>query len=214
MSATMHRIVGFLLLVSAGWAHGSPIVADGREWLQPADFLGLSWNGVNDACNPAVDGRCTGEIGGFDLQGWTWASVEDMQALFNFYIGSDELGPELVSVFSEVGTDWAGQIFADGFRETATFANGALGIYGWTRTLVPGTVNPAYTAGAAWLENTLQNQAQTGGVSENQVDFVLFGGPIGVWFYREPESVPAPSTLVLLALGLWLMGLSRRRCSS
>jgi hypothetical protein len=66
------------------------ITVDGKEWLQPYLFTNLSWNDINAIC---PEGVCAGLLNGYDMSGWTWASIDDANALFNHYIGSDELGP-------------------------------------------------------------------------------------------------------------------------
>ena len=66
------------------------IEVDGKEWYQPYLFVDLSWNEINAIC---PDGICNGTLNGYDLTGWFWASVKDMNDLFNYYIGSDLLGP-------------------------------------------------------------------------------------------------------------------------
>jgi hypothetical protein len=82
---------------SHGIAAGVPItdtvVADGKEWAQVDLFNpALGWNSINAVCSGGV---CTngGVLNGNDMTGWTWASIDDVNALFNYYIGSPELGP-------------------------------------------------------------------------------------------------------------------------
>jgi hypothetical protein len=60
------------------------VTADGKEWLQPADFLGYTYDQVSVTC-PA--GVCSGTLPGstFDLTGYTWASIDEVSALFNSY---------------------------------------------------------------------------------------------------------------------------------
>ena len=73
-------------------AYQDIIKVDGKEWLQPALFTNLSWNDINAVCS-ADTGVCSGVLNDYEVTGWTWASVDDVNALFNHYIGRDELGP-------------------------------------------------------------------------------------------------------------------------
>ena len=107
------------------------ITVNGNEWLQPALFTNLSWDEIKAVC-PA--GHCAdhGVLNGYDMTGWTWASVDDLNALFNYYLGSDEMGPGPTSVtlLPDVPDDvlgmppeptdppWATEFFNDGWRAT------------------------------------------------------------------------------------------------
>ncbi|MFT4520645.1 MAG: hypothetical protein ACI9JM_003049 [Halioglobus sp.] len=57
------------------------IIANVAEWAQPEEFGALSWDEINVVC-PA--GVCTGTLKGFDMTGWTWATVDDVSVLFRF----------------------------------------------------------------------------------------------------------------------------------
>ena len=72
---------------------------DGREWLQPADFTYLSWNDINAVC---PEGACAGTLNDHDMTGWTWASVDDVNALFNAY---REAGRPILEDFTYTTTD-------------------------------------------------------------------------------------------------------------
>ena len=68
------------------------VTVDGREWAQVEQFTNLSWNDINAIC---PEGACAGTLNGYDMAGWTWASVGDVSALFNHYIGSDKFRSSL-----------------------------------------------------------------------------------------------------------------------
>ena len=68
------------------------ITVDGKQWLQPDRFKETSWAEINAVC---PGGACItgGRIRGYDMTGWTWASVNELNALFNYYLGTELLGP-------------------------------------------------------------------------------------------------------------------------
>jgi hypothetical protein len=80
---------------------------DGKEWLQPADFIGYTYNQVSMACPASV---CSGTLFGsaIDLTGYTWASIEDVSALFNAY----GLDPPFTGPFQERRGDYQAYVAA------------------------------------------------------------------------------------------------------
>jgi hypothetical protein len=66
------------------WGQSGGVIRDGKEWLQPVDFTGYTYNQVNAVC---PGGLCSGTLPGssFDLTGYTWASVYEVSGLFNSY---------------------------------------------------------------------------------------------------------------------------------
>jgi hypothetical protein len=68
------------------------VFVDGNEWAQTDLFRGIPWDEINAVC---PEGICAdnGILNGYDMTGWTWASTDDINTLFNFYIGSEQLGP-------------------------------------------------------------------------------------------------------------------------
>ena len=93
------------------------IKANGKEWMQPVLFSGLSWNDIDAVCTSPT-GVCAGRLNGFDMTGWTWASVEDANALFNYYIGSSELGPGPSGFLDRPDSKWARKFNIDGWLPT------------------------------------------------------------------------------------------------
>lgn len=70
------------------------VLANNREWTQPDLFTDLSWNDINTICPESNDGICIdgGMLNGHVMTGWTWAGVQDITDLFNFYIGHPSIG--------------------------------------------------------------------------------------------------------------------------
>lgn len=57
---------------------------------QPGLFTGVSWAEMGAACPGGV---CNTYLNGVDLRGWTWASLDDLNGIFNLYIGALVMGP-------------------------------------------------------------------------------------------------------------------------
>jgi hypothetical protein len=66
------------------------VTVDGKVWAQPNLFIGVSWDQINAVCPGGV---CTGMLNGYAITGWTFASADDVNALFNYYIGAPDMGP-------------------------------------------------------------------------------------------------------------------------
>ena len=123
------------------------VTVDGREWAQVDQFTNLSgndinsWSDINAVC-PA--GVCSGVLNGYNMTGWTWASVDDVNALFNHYIGSDELGPGTYR-YPDLDCSVVRDFFSDGWRPypladgslalAALYALGGLMLYAGPRLL-------------------------------------------------------------------------------
>jgi len=158
---------------------GDIIPVNGREWLQPDLFIGLTWNQINVAC---PDGVCNGVLAGRDVTGWTWASIQDVAALFNYYIGRRAFIPEFFGFympFAEVDSAWAPAFFNNGWRPTSR-QNGFQWVEAFTRT----TANDNQVAA---IFDTPPGFAEDG-----RGDYVIAPGDnstsnpsTGAWLYRE-----------------------------
>lgn len=93
------------------------VIVDDKQWLQPSLFLNLSWNAINAVC---PEGVCAGVLNGYDVTGWLWASVDEVNALFNYYIGAEILvpGPSSPYLGDAPNLTWASDFYSDGWRLT------------------------------------------------------------------------------------------------
>jgi hypothetical protein len=103
-------IIGLFMLLQALPSLGQAVIRDGKEWLQPIDFTNLSWNDVNAVCPVGV---CAGTLNGIDVTGYTWATVDDVNGLFNSYGIEPPIGPGPSPEFMERDSSWAPAFFAD-----------------------------------------------------------------------------------------------------
>lgn len=74
---------------------GATVTMNGKAWAPMNDFGNLSWDDINAVCPATNGGHCLvgGKLMEYDMTGWTWASVDDVNALLNSYLGSGAIGP-------------------------------------------------------------------------------------------------------------------------
>lgn len=169
------------------------ITVDSREWAQVDLFLLLTWNEMNAVCPGGPCGSST--LNGYDMADWTWATVADVNALFNFYIGSNELGlgPR---EYHEVDSAWAPAFFNDGWNPTTVAAN-ALAITGLLSQLDVGSGQATY----GWLVDHY-TEGWEDSIFTNRTTPTGQPNTTGGFFFRDASTVPIPSTLILIAIGI------------
>jgi hypothetical protein len=151
------------------------VFAGGREWAQVDLFTDLSWEEIKAVC-PA--GLCNGKLNGFDMTGWTWASVEDMNALFNDYIGDNVLGPGPSQHFQS-SSAWEPAFFEDGWRPT-NYISSTRDTTGLTREMLDET-----RAAGAFIAN--DDDMFDGAITSTALSPIRALSTVGAWFYRSPE---------------------------
>jgi hypothetical protein len=171
-----------------GWFYrlnesSNTVIRGNREWLQPAAFTNLSWNDISAVC-PA--GECSGNLNGIDLNGWTWASVDQVNALFNSYLadagvsGSDLLGPGADS-YTEASSTW-GAAFNGDFEDTKPDV-GAVVWEAWTSS-APSSGNGSIANIIDFDDPLEADLISTTGQNQNNASRETLGG----WFFRELDS--------------------------
>lgn len=201
------------------WAHfsGAATISDtvtvgSREWAQVDLFSDLSWNEIEAVCPGGICGN--GDLNGNDMGGWLWASVDDVNDLFNFFlvnagvdnadllIGQDSYqensatswGDSLVSTFRPTFISTA-ETYLYGLTRDASLADPGLKVFA---RLDRTHVADIDVADRVWTNSgTLPELAQP---------------PVGAWFFRS-TGVPLPGTLYLLGLACTSLILFRRSCT-
>ncbi len=149
------------------------VTVQGREWAQPRLFEPANWQHVDNLC---PGGACSGTLNGYDISGWQWATLADVNALFNFYIGTNELGPG-VGVFQEANSGWAQAFLNDGWQASVDLGLGR-GVLGWTT--LKGYLAEVFQSDVPFItpDGIGTSSIEGPGVSET-LQYA------GVWLYRD-----------------------------
>lgn len=175
------------------------VIVGDREWRQLTDTINLAWSEVASVCNSST-GACSGSIGGVSFDGWTWASIEDVQELFDQLIKPESVQfPTIETNYLAVNDpDIRAALGPSGFTPVpAGFGPTRTG--GWVRTpLFPPQV---WFAPYLLLEATPENEdfacLYCGGITDE--------GPQsyrGNWMYRPATPTQLIDHLATIAIGV------------
>tara|TARA_R110002072_G_scaffold123352_2_gene258609 strand:+ start:2092 stop:2772 length:681 start_codon:yes stop_codon:yes gene_type:complete len=198
-------IAGLAIAVSqTSWAVPitDVVVKDGREWAQVNLFTAISWGTINEQC-PAGSCAPGSEINGYDLEGWTWASISAVQALFNQYTGQSTKAP---GDYYEVNSTW-GPAFVLDFDPTLIVGSGSV-TAGWSSTRDPRSNVAAYTP---FMRYSIDPRLTDSVDSSLPFNMSIPRQDIGAWFFRDASQVPSSATLTLFSLGMASLWMTRRK---
>lgn len=173
------------------------VTVNGNEWLQPIIFANLAWNDINAIC---PDGICVGSLNSYNLTGWTWASIEDVNALLNYYISGEPCpgeydnvlvlgpGPDLGCLYWP-DSAWRTAFYRDGWQP---MKNGFLsGRSDLEKSTIVGWMRDRSKSGGIYFGGIYHNYSREfffGDIAFT--DSFTFWGPydsaVGGWFYRSP----------------------------
>lgn len=216
------RILG---LVAAAFFAGAMtanagVIVGNKEWRQLTETTGFMWLEVAAFCNPSASwvpadtaGACNNPatLRGVSFFGWTWASNDEIEALF------EQMIPTCTSQFevfhSECSVaDSADVDLAVGLPFFAP-TEGVAGLYesaaGWSRN---GSRSGIFTNGRSprltdYYDPSVPDVALLAVSSPGYIRIPNFG----VWLYRDAAPAPEPTTLTLFGLGLACIGYLRRK---
>jgi hypothetical protein len=164
-------------------AQSGSVVVGGKEWLQPADFVNLSYNDIAAVC-PPPDGICDGQLNSITVTGFRWAAVADVNELFNAYLGDTD-----TPLTSEPGvtTCAPGTCVADMLQDFAPTLE---------------TVEPAYGEVGGWSVTPFLTGAYTPYAfseadgdefnSDNYTGLNVSASFFGAWLFRDAPVPPPP----------------------
>ena len=182
---------GFTLNFIVAAEISDTVIVGDTEWAQVDLFTGLSWNEINAACPGGACGQ--GTLNGYRMEGWKWATVEEVNGLFNGYLSAagvpdaDLLGA-LPDAYQASGSDsiWAPAFFDDGWWGIYDELSDSTFTSGLTRDTSASTPNDGAVAALtdAIPPSLLDDIAASYyGLSKTDVSPVT-----GAWFYRPLDS--------------------------
>ncbi|MDX2427742.1 MAG: hypothetical protein QNK22_03550 [Xanthomonadales bacterium] len=203
------KVLTVAILLQATPSQAASVIKDGNEWLQPADFVDISWQQIDAICPATSDRVCTGSLGGIDITGFIFASIEEVNMLMATY-GVPQ--PDLCggSAARVEDSAWAPAAFAD-FSPTEEFDG---------NRYLEANVSDANICDA--IIDPFCDFEQNGFIGiQSDVDFgdSYCAGPgsipIGAWLYRPYSPAPVAITTLsnyglLLAIFGMLLAASRR----
>jgi hypothetical protein len=194
---------------TTSWQASAGPIIDGREWYQPVELVGYSWNDFNAVCGA---GACSGLLGGSgpNLSGWIWASIYELGDL----LAATSPHPGGIATYQtsqlQPWIDWRTDT---GFLPTTdiflAINLGITAVAGLTSTLAPGDAS-AYVGIAQASIFASRSDFGSTFTSDVTAEITEAGPYFGAWLYRAAE-VPAPATLWLVALGVAALRWSRYR---
>ncbi len=211
----MRHLLSFLVLYSLIHAlpsAASPIPAsqtvevNGVTWAQVDIFSNLKWVDINAACPADAGGVCKpgSTLHGLDMEGWTWASVDSLNIMFNYYLAkygvpSWELlnGP---SGYYKSNGYWTPALLSAGFRPTQTVDMPPPAIFDFrvvSGLLRDSQPNPAYAYSGAANQSPLHNDPRKFGstMATNGSPLKTESSPyVGAWFFQAPATLAAGLT--------------------
>ncbi len=164
-------------IFTSGASSAATVFADGKNWRQLTETTGFSFDAVANHC-PIGGGACTGV---FD--GWTWATVTEVQSLFESYnIGFIVNGGTSDFEAPDNDNPWATAFLTD-FNRTGGAPGNFPFVSGWTAIEIDSTFSYFGEVSDSFL-NDLGDRMRTAR-SPRTAGFPLRG----VWLYETQPTV-------------------------
>lgn len=184
----------------AGSAKAAVVTLNGVEWQQPDSFDSSSWNDISAVCD-YISGACNGSLHGIDLTGWTWASVDDLNDLFNAYYSGipsalvwENMGPGPDVQGNSDTSFWAPNFGGSGFQVSFSGYEDPPGVFvtawaGWLRGEVAGFPDRGYLGGVTDFDWGIFLPQQDDRIYTGSQQFRQYGlDGWGGWFFRELDT--------------------------
>jgi hypothetical protein len=190
-NASLVRLSAIAVALMAGTSAVAQVAytdSQGRQWRQANTFAGVNWNQVAAVCPTDGVTPCAGVLAGHAVDGYIWASREDVRELF----------AEFIPAVAKSGAVFGPQYFLPGLSFLYTFNPTSVttttfseerGLWAWTSTT--GSGNKAYAPGATSRTNpfdasmsvNLENTRSEGSASR------------GVWLYKPAQQPSCPADI-------------------
>jgi hypothetical protein len=167
------------LVACAGLPIIDTVIVGDKEWAQPDLFSGLTGEQIVARCPEGVCGLNT-VLNGWSMDGWQWANVDEVNALFSAYLAGYTLGPGPDSIQVPWDTYLVEPIFDAGFRPTYE-DSGRRWVMGLTSDDTIELDEPVYFYGV--INDSYGTFVNTDNIKTN---IPSAGGAnyLGAWFYR------------------------------
>lgn len=198
--------VALVLCLAAVSARATPItstvVVGDKEWAQVNLFTNLAWDNLNAVCPSGVCGTST--LNGWDMNGWTWASVADIADLFRAFLPF----PTATDFFFYVDADPSLSLnFMNAFSPTLNALPAFVRVQGYASEL-RSTDGFAYSPVVQYVESL--NKPSIANTDTGQPRTTA-SSITGAWFFRSATADPEPATSTLVAVAFAGIGWQARR---
>jgi hypothetical protein len=195
-------------LANAGLIKATDMVTvGGTEWAKTELFSGLGWNLINVQCPTGVC-TATSSLNGFDMDGWIWASSDEVENMLNTFTTAGDIVLGDFTRYPEFDSAWAPAIIG-AFGPTEITGTGAQ-IYALTSSEIRGYAQVVRIED----DEVIRGGTYEFGKGKDDIHGSLLikklsNNILSAFFYKSPTVVPEPSTLAIFALGM--IGLASRR---
>ena len=164
------------------------IVIDDKEWRQPIETRGYSYNEVATIC-PTNGTQCSGMLDQVDFTDWIWAPITEVEDMFKTF--NSTFNPPQQAV--EIDSTWAPEVL-DAFLPIMNLPDGSQQLTAYSSSFL-GSNMTNVAAGVVTDSLPGSNDLMVSNVG-NPVDVKNSG--IGIWLYKN---VPPPNAAPTADIG-------------
>lgn len=215
----------FILTLFLASTQAHAVIIGDKDWLQVTETSYARWSeldyifdtstGQCDVADCALSriGELAGVLPDIDLTGYIWADNEEVNNLFQSYLGGAGLASLDSNNDTDVGIGGLNTFFAD---FTATYADvpvsgqALLVIDGWTRSRSPMTCGASGDSISAWNYQIDRPHSMQDMVALDTCNPESYSEWLGAWLYK-PAAIPEPPITALFTIGLLGLGVKTYR---
>ena len=170
------------------------VTVDDKDWAKPSKFKAATWDDINAICPRDIGGVCAGTLNGFDMDGWTWASLSETRMMLEYgFIDTSEWD-------SNLGLDNAGVAAIIAAFGSTTQNSSTSAISAWSRDIHE--INNSIQGYTKWvtIKDCKVSACDYDYVGRRSAPKSIASGSLGGWFYRETTEVPEPPAIAFFGL--------------